>query len=186
MPDSSAADVTAKPSPFAAFRYRDLRLLMVTALLSTIGMQMQAVAVGWQVYALTGRALDLGYVGLALFLPAVLFSFATGPVADRLDRRRVLIACHVALCAGMLLLCALAQQQSSVLGIYAVLVLIGTARAFQAPTAQALMPSLVPLPVFPNATAASSADACYINPSKSHRRSDHAIPQARPSRPQGQ
>jgi len=160
MADSSSLPQTAEPpalGPLEAFRHRDLRLFLLGALLSTVSMQMQAVAVGWQVYALTGRALDLGYVGLALFLPALLFSFATGSVADRLDRRRVMIACHVALSAGMLLLYVFATWSSSVAAIYAVLVLIGTARAFQGPTGQALMPNLVPLPVFPNAVAWSSS-----------------------------
>lgn len=157
MPDSSLPTETAATGPFAAFRYRDLRLFMLSALLSTVSMQMQAVAVGWQVYALTGRALDLGYVGLALFLPAVVFSFATGPAADRLDRRRLLIACHVLLSLGMLLLFALTTWSPSVSAIYAVLVLIGSARAFQGPTGQAMMPSLVPVTVFPNAVAWSSS-----------------------------
>jgi MFS family permease len=155
MPDSSTPPATSvSSSPFAAFQSRDFRLFQLSTLLSTIGMQMQGVAVGWQVYAITGKALDLGYVGLALFLPAILLSFVTGQAADRFDRRKLLVVCHSLLCGASLLLFALAQlPRPSLAPIYAILVLVGTARAFGGPTAQALMPNLVPVHVFPNAVA---------------------------------
>ncbi len=145
-------------SPLAAFRFRDFRLFQLGGLLSTISMQMLSVAVGWQVYALTGQALDLGYVGLAQFLPAMAFCAITGPVADRFDRRQVLVACHALLLISAFFLFVLARQPrpSSAL-IYGVLVLIGTARAFQGPAGQALMPNLVPVHVFPNAVAWGSS-----------------------------
>jgi MFS family permease len=145
-------------APLAAFRFRDFRLFQLGGLLSTIGMQMQSVAVGWQVYALTGQALDLGYVGLAQFLPAIVLAPVTGPVADRFDRRYVLVLCHALLSASAFLLFALSRQaQPSTALIYVVLALIGTARAFQGPAGQALMPNLVPLPVFANAVAWGSS-----------------------------
>ncbi len=154
MPDASALPV----SPLAAFRFRDFRLFQLGGLLSTVSMQMQSVAVGWQVYALTGRAIDLGYVGLAQFLPAIALSPLTGPVADRFDRRRVLLFCHGLLLLSAALLFALSRQpRPSISLIYAVLTLVGIARAFQGPAGQALMPNLVPLHVFPNAVAWSSS-----------------------------
>ncbi len=142
----------------SALRFRDFRRYQLARLLSTLGMQMQGVAVGWQVYAITGRALDLGYVGLAQFLPAIALSLWTGQVADRFDRRHVLVLCQTALLASTVLLYLSAtSRHPSVLGIYAVLVLIGAARAFQGPAASALMPNLVPIEVFPNAVAWSSS-----------------------------
>ncbi len=142
----------------SALRFRDFRLYQLARLLTTLALQMQGVAVGWQVYAITGRALDLGYVGLAQFLPAVALSLVTGPVADRFDRRYVLALCQAALFMGTLLLYLGASgRKPSVLGIYGVLALIGTARAFQGPAASALMPNLAPAEVFPKAVALSSS-----------------------------
>jgi MFS family permease len=156
MADSPIAQATTAPGPFVALRYRDFRFFLASALLSTIGLQMQAVAVGWQVYALTGQALDLGYVGLALFAPSLLFAAVTGQAADRFDRRKLLITCHVLLFCASVLLLAIAELSRSLPAIYAILVLIGSARAFGSPTSQALMPNLVPLSAFPNAVAWSS------------------------------
>jgi len=118
---------------------------------------MQGVAVAWQVYALTGSPLDLGLVGLAQFLPALVLWPITGLVADRLDRRSVIAGCHalLAICAG--LLWWLAQMKQPSLGaIYAVLVIVGAARAFGGPAGHALSPNLVPRAELPNAIAWSS------------------------------
>jgi len=107
---------------------------------------MQSVAVGWQVYALTGRALDLGWVGLVQFLPFVALSLVGGHAADRFDRRRVLLICYAAqvACAGLLWGFA-GWGLQDVRIIYLALALFGGARAFSAPAASALLPSLVPL-----------------------------------------
>ena len=155
MPDSSVSPEAQRSGPFAAFAYRDFRLLTTSAMLSMVGSQMQAVAVGWQVYAISGKALDLGFVGLLIFAPSALFSLFTGHAADRLDRRRLLIACHVLSLAASALLWLVAPLRSTP-AIFATLFLIGTARAFQGPTAQALLPNVVPLRVFPNAVAWNS------------------------------
>src|SRR5918996_5538075 len=64
--------------------------------LSTLALHMQTVAVGWQLYGLTGSALDLGLVGLAQFVPTVILTLVVGQVADRYDRRLVVVLCHVA------------------------------------------------------------------------------------------
>src|SRR4051812_49246894 len=144
--------------PVSAFQFRDFRLFQLGKLLATLAMQMQGVAVGWQVYAITGSALDLGYVGLVQFLPALLMSPVTGHVADRFDRRQVLIVCYsVMLVCTSFLFVSSRSAQPSVLGIYAVLALVGTARAFLGPAASALMPNLVPLENFPSAVAWSSS-----------------------------
>ena len=118
---------------------------------------MQSVAVGWQVYELTHRPIDLGYVGLAQFLPAIGLSLFTGHAADRFDRRRVILVCQlgVALCAALLVACALLHVRRVAI-IYAILVLFGTARAFSGPASSALLTHVVPVEAFPNAVAWSS------------------------------
>jgi MFS family permease len=145
--------------PRAAFQHRDFRLYMGVRVLVTLALQVQLVAVGWHIYEQTHRARDLGYVGLAQFLPAIGFSIVTGHVADRFDRRRVLLACYLGLALCSVALAVLAGQagQLDVRAIYAVLFLVGTARAFGGPAAQALMPGLVPREHFANAVAWSSS-----------------------------
>ncbi|MBF5045914.1 MFS transporter [Aggregicoccus sp. 17bor-14] len=151
---------TATPAvgPRAVFAHRDFRLYQAARLLLTLGIQMQSVAVGWHVYSLTGRALDLGYVGLAQFLPAVLLSPLTGDTADRFDRRRILLVCYATLSVCALLLFALARMHVPSLGaLYAVLVLLGVGRAFLGPAGQSLVPSLVPNAHLASALAWSSS-----------------------------
>lgn len=142
----------------AAFRSRDFRVFQGARFFSTIATQAQSVAVGWQVYEITGEPLDLGFVGLAQFLPAFGLSLVTGHVADRYDRRRVVITCSVAmaLCSALLLLLAGAGNRST-LAIYAVLFLFGTARAFSRPAGSALLPHTVPPADFPNAVVWGSS-----------------------------
>ena len=156
-PSMSATDAS-DVAPASALRFRDFRLFQTAKLLSTLAMQMQGVAVGWQVYAITGQALHLGYVGLVQFLPALVMSLMTGHVADRFDRRYVVVVCHTLLLGCTALLYAFAQsEEPSVGSIYVVLALVGAARAFLGPASSALMPNLVPTEVFPNAVAWSSS-----------------------------
>ena len=122
------------------------------------GFQMITVAIGWQMYALTGNVLDLGLVGLIEFLPKILFILLTGHVADRFDRRKV-----AALCQGAQGLIALGLLLGSSAGsisremIFVIAFLLGTARAFEMPTTQALLPNIVPPGLFPAAVAASAS-----------------------------
>jgi len=119
---------------------------------------MQAVAIGWRVYALTGSALDLGLVGLAQFLPVLLLTLAAGHAADRYDRRRIAAICQGAEAfGGAVLALGTGQGWLGVHGIFAVVVLIGAARAFEAPTMSALMPSLVPAEMLSRASAWSAS-----------------------------
>jgi MFS family permease len=142
----------------AAFGHRGFRLYQAARLLSVVGTQMQSVAIGWQIYAVTGRPMDLAWVGLAQFLPAVSLSLVTGHVADRVERRRILVVCHGAMAVLSAVLVVLARGDAAhVVPIYAVLVGIGTARAFQGPAGQSFVPSLVPAEHFPNAVAWSSS-----------------------------
>lgn len=141
-----------------AFEYPNFRYFMTARFLITTASEMQAVAVGWQVYAITHRPLDLGLVGLAQFLPGVLLFLLAGHTADRVPRQRILATC----CAGFGL-CSLALLAltlhgiSSVLPIYAVLLASGAVRAFNGPASQAFVPLLVPERHFPNAVAWSAS-----------------------------
>jgi len=122
--------------------------------LSTLALHMQTVAVGWQLYTLTGSAFDLGLVGLAQFAPTVVLTLVVGQVADRYDRRLVVVICHVAEAGatGVLALGSLGGWLSRD-GILAVLVVIGAARAFENPARAALVPRLVPLALLSRAIA---------------------------------
>ena len=81
----------------AAFRHPGFRLFQLSRFLIIVATEMQSVAVGWQIYATTKRALDLGLVGLAQFLPGILLFLISGHVADRFDRKKVIIICYVGL-----------------------------------------------------------------------------------------
>jgi MFS family permease len=140
------------PSSLAAFRSRDFRLYQAARCAVVIGAEAQALAVAWQVYQITHRALDLGFTGLALFLPGLLFLLPAGHVADRFDRRTVVLVCYSlqAICTAVLLAFAWAGLHR-VLPIYVVLFFIGSGRAFSGPASSALIPSLVPKENFVNA-----------------------------------
>jgi MFS family permease len=147
-------------APFAAFKHKDFTLFQIMRFTSTVGQQMQSVAIGWQVYASTGRAIDLGYVGLVQFLPALVLTLVTGHVADVFDRRRILMIQNAVfvVCAAALYYLSSSDVMSTygVLPIYGVLLLLGIARAFAGPAGSALLPSLVPREHFSNAVAWSS------------------------------
>jgi MFS family permease len=121
-----------------------------------LGAEAQSVAVAWQVYAITHSALDLGYTGLALFLPGLFVMLAAGHAADRYDRRKIILLCYglQAVCTAVLLWLSLsttALRGGRIWPIYAVLVGIGLGRAFSGPAASAMLPSLVPKEHFVNA-----------------------------------
>jgi MFS family permease len=140
-----------------AFRYANFRYYMTARMLATVAGEMQAVAVGWQIYNLTHRALDLGLVGLAQFLPGILLFLVAGQTADRFPRQRILQCCYVAFAAiSALLLSLTLRGLTSVWPVYAVLVLNGVVRSFNGPAAQAFLPLVVPVEVFPSAVALGS------------------------------
>ena len=141
-----------------AFRYPNFRYFMSARVLITTASEMQAVAVGWQIYSLTHRPLDLGLVGLAQFAPGILLFLIAGHAADRFPRQRILQACFggFGLCSLMLLALTL-HGLAAVWPIYAVLLFNGTVRAFNGPAGQAFMPLLVPAEHFPNAVTWGSS-----------------------------
>jgi MFS family permease len=148
MPESAAA----------VFRQSNFRYYLIVRVLTTTATEMQAVAVAWQVYALTHRPLDLGLVGMAQFLPGILLFLVTGQTADRFARQRILQVCcgGFALCS-LLLLGLTWHGLTSILPIYGVLLLNGIARAFSGPAGQAFLPLLVTEEAFPRAVAWNSS-----------------------------
>lgn len=133
---------------------RSLGLYLAARLADTAAIQIQSVAIGWQVYDLTRDPLDLGWVGLAQFLPVLVLSLPGGQLADRFDRRFIVVATQLGYAAGALAL-ALASERGT-LPIFAVLVLLGTLRAFKSPAASALVPWIVSEERLPRAIALSS------------------------------
>jgi MFS family permease len=140
------------------FVYRSFMRLWVARLFGTAAAQMLMVAVGWQMYDLTGSAWDLGLVGLLQFLPALALVLVTGHVVDRLQRARIVASCLAVQVVVALVLFSGSQGgwmgRELLLGISVVL---GAVRAFQMPAQQALTPALVPAEVLPRALAFSSA-----------------------------
>lgn len=124
-------------------------------LTSTLGYHMMAVAIGWKIYATTGDAFDLGLVGLIQFIPAVVFTLLIGDLADRYDRRTIVRGAQVVFgCAAALLIVVFLDPTPNVNLLFAAVFLIGTARAFELPTSQSLVPAVVPAALLPRATAA--------------------------------
>jgi MFS family permease len=144
--------------PAALLAQPDFMRFWWARLANTCASQMLMVAVGWQMYDLTGSAWDLGLVGLLQFLPALALVLVTGDVVDRHHRARVAAVC-VGVQAAVALVLALAPwaggPQRWVL--LALSVVLGTAKAFQMPAQQALVPLLVPAELLPRALAFSAA-----------------------------
>jgi MFS family permease len=135
-----------------AFTYPDFTRYQLARFVMVAALEMQAVAVGWQVYEITKRPLDLGLVGLAQFLPGIVLFLLSGHAADRLDRRKLLLGCYAgfALCSALLLVLAW-RATASALPIYVVLLGLGVVRAFNGPVSRAFLPQLVSEEHFPNA-----------------------------------
>lgn len=159
MPASAnRAPGDAKPAARAAFNYPDFTAFSIARFCIVAALEMQSVAVGWQVYEITRRPLDLGLIGLAQFLPGITLFLPAGHAVDRWNRRRVLFWCYTsfAACSAILFMLA-ARKIPSVYPIYGVVVLLGTVRSFNFPAARAVLPQLVPEIHFSNAVAWSSS-----------------------------
>jgi MFS family permease len=138
----------------AAFTHPAFVLFQIARFLIVAAIEMQAVAVGWQVYEITKRPLDLGFVGLAQFLPAILLFPISGHASDRFERRNVLTICYAGFAVCFALLLALGHRRvHSVAAIYVVLLLLGVVRSFNGTASRSILPQLVPEKDFPNAVA---------------------------------
>lgn len=150
--------VISPSNGLAVLRNRSFACYLSSRVLGTLGVQMQSVAIGWQVYEITGSLFDLGLIGLAQFAPFLVLILLAGHVADRYDRRRIILWCLVAqfLCGALLL--AFTQSGSRMVWpVFAILVLYGSARAFMMPASQAILRNMVPNEVFGQAVALNSS-----------------------------
>ncbi|MBZ5487347.1 MFS transporter [Halomonas aquamarina] len=131
---------------------------LLSRLAAVFAMQIQAIVVAWQVYAITRDPMSLAYVGLAQFLPMVVLLLPAGDVVDRFPRKRILQLSWAvqALCSALLLMLAQANH-GRVTEFYAVLALFGCARAFTGPTLQSLLPNIVPRAQLAQAIALNSS-----------------------------
>jgi MFS family permease len=143
--------------PYAALRVPDYRRLLAVLVLVGLGGEMQAVAIGWELYERTHEPAALGYTGLAQFLPVLLLSLVAGHAADRYSRKKLLLLALALSALTSLGLAALSRLQGPVPLIYVCLTLAGVARAFSAPARSSLLPQLVPPRLLANAVAWNSS-----------------------------
>ncbi len=130
-------------------------LFWLARLASSMGIQMLTLVIAWRVYQITDSALDLGLIGLIQFVPAVAFTLLVGHIADRYDRRLIVrCAQSVNAVAALIVTAALFTRAESRDLLFAAAFLVGSARAFEAPSSAALVPGLVPGPLVPRAVGA--------------------------------
>ena len=146
------------PGGFSVLRNRTFAFYLSARVLGTLAVQMQSVAIGWQVYEITGNLFDLGLIGLAQFAPFLALILFAGHAADRYDRRTIIAICMgVQLACSLLLLWFTLSGSHVVWPVFAVLVLFGSARAFMMPATQAIVKNMVPLERFSAAVALNSS-----------------------------
>ncbi len=151
MPSAAAASRSL-------FAHRPFLLYFWARGLSEVSFQMGAVAVGWQIYGLTGSALALGFAGLIEFVPTACLVFIAGHAADRYERKRVAQACQGASgLAAFLLAWGSLAGWITVPEIFAAVAVFGTATAFESPAAAALLPGVAPEGMLQKATALTTA-----------------------------
>jgi MFS family permease len=153
---SSADSASPKAVPTRLLKYPSFVRFWFTRTATTGAFHMQGVAVGWQLYEMTGNPIDLGIVGLLQFLPLVVLNLVVGHATDRYDRLAIMRYCQVVkvLMVGAL---ALGTAQGWLTREWMFVFLLGTAvaRAFEMPVMQTLVPAIVPIQILPRAIAAS-------------------------------
>ena len=146
------------PPADALFRHRAFAAFWLARIASGFGFQMLSVAVGWQIYAITGRAFDLGLIGLVQFVPSVLLALPAGHVADQFERRRIALLGQLVAWVAIALLAGLSlSHRVHELGILLLVFALGVAKAFEFPALQSMLPALVPAALLPRAMAVNAA-----------------------------
>ncbi len=150
-------DLPAAPTDrYAVLRVADFRRYLAGRFLASMGAQMVGVAVGWELYDRTRSPLALGYVGLAQIVPMLLLTLPAGHIADQYDRSRIVVWSQALLVLGSLGLWFVSWRQAPVGWMYVFLSLGATGRAFLWPASSALLPQIVPRPLFPEAVTWNS------------------------------
>jgi len=154
---SSELPSPAAPAPKSLLQYPSFVRLWFTRTATTGAFHMQGVAVGWQLYEMTGNPIDLGIVGFIQFLPLVVLNLIVGQVTDRYDRRAIIRRCQVVKVLMVVLLAVgTAMGWLTREWMFAALLLTSTARAFEMPAMLSLVPSIVPVLLLPRAIAAAT------------------------------
>jgi predicted MFS family arabinose efflux permease len=157
MPTTPEAEGSRFARTFSALRYRDFRLLWLGAITSTIGTFMQTLAQAWLVYTLTGSALLLGFDGFLSTGPMLLFSLFGGVVADRMARKKIMMASQIAQGTFALILAVLIWTHTvKIWHVFLLSFLTGSAQSFSGPAYISLLPLLVKREDVPNAIAMNS------------------------------
>src|ERR1044071_3910400 len=148
--------------PYAVLRIADFRFYISARFCVTLGIQIQGVVVGLQVYYLTKDALALGLIGLAEAIPSIVVSLYAGHVADVVNRKKIIVWCMstLLLCSSLLLFFSssgsLLLEEFSVFPIYSVIFMSGIARGFLTPANFSFMPQLIPRELYSNAVTINS------------------------------
>ena len=156
-PTTLEAAADASHDPYAALRHPGYRAFVLGRSVFMIGGQMQTAAVAWFIYERLGSALALGYVGLVQIIPIIVLALPAGHVADRLDRRKLIAAGQSVFFACSLALAAISWWHGPALLIYALLFILACARIFIIPAMGALLPGVVPRPLWANAATWNSS-----------------------------
>ncbi len=155
----SGAAASTNEQPFVWWRHQPYRNYLSSRVLATLSSQIQVVAIGWHIYDMNRSAMDLGLVGLAQFLPALLLTLVVGHVADRYPRKLIIrLSQTIQFAVAALLAYGSAHNLLTREAIFLAVFVIGTARAFEQPAASAFLPQLVPTHWFPRAIGISSAN----------------------------
>lgn len=157
-PIQSPGDPAQKPhDPYQALRYRDFRLLFLGRFMASLGEQMVSVAIGWELFERTRSDLAVGLVGLVQIIPIVVLALPAGHIADRFNRKRLVLMTQTLLTLCSLGLALLSHTQGSLPLMYACLFGIGVGRAFNGPASATLLPQTVPPDAFTSAATWSSS-----------------------------
>jgi MFS family permease len=152
-PSVPTAETAPHHDPYAALRFGDFRFYLVGWVVSVIGSQILEVAVAWDLYQRTHNALTLGWVGLVSAAPIILLALPAGHIADRFDRRRIMVSMQTVSIACAVMLGLLSYYSGPITAIYVIIFFTAVAKAIGWPARAALVPSLVPTEIFHNAIA---------------------------------
>jgi MFS family permease len=152
-PSVPTAESAPHHDPYSALRIRDFRFYMVGWVASVVGSQMLEAAIAWDLYQRTKNPLSLAWVGLCSAAPIILLALPAGHVADRFDRRRIMILMQILITSCAIALGFLSYFYGPLWAIYSIIFLAAVGKAIGWPARAALIPSLVPAEIFHNAIA---------------------------------
>ncbi|HEX3998974.1 MAG TPA: MFS transporter [Pirellulales bacterium] len=155
--DPSSTSPGDNPNRFGALSVSSFRYYWSGNLILLLGMQMQRIAVGWEIWKRTQSAAALAWIGLVGVLPTILLTLVVGHVADRFDRKAIIGVTSLVLAAAAVGLAVVSYDQGPILATYGFLLASGIARAFQRPAQQALVPVIVPPETLFNAITLNSS-----------------------------